>query len=76
MLADIAADVRLRHLPVIILTSFAARRDILSLYSLRASSYIVKPVNFKRFQQTIRALHQYWFSAVMLPGDSSETSAA
>lgn len=75
VLADIAADEHLRHLPVIILTTSAAQQDILGLYRLRASSYIVKPVDFGHFQQTIRSLHEYWFGVATLPGDGPGVSA-
>ncbi|MGH8500947.1 MAG: response regulator [Gammaproteobacteria bacterium] len=74
VLTEIAADERLRHLPVIILTTSAAQRDIIGLYRLRANSYIVKPIDFARFQHTIRSLHEYWFGVVALPGDEPEAS--
>lgn len=75
VLAEIATDENLRHLPVVILTTSAAQRDVIGLYRLRASSYIVKPVDFGRFQQAIRSLHEYWFGVVTLPGEEPEASA-
>jgi two-component system response regulator len=67
VLGEITADEGLRHLPVVILTTSAEEREILKLYQLRASSYIVKPVDFDQFLRVIRSLHDYWFTVVVLP---------
>ena len=67
VLAELVADERLRHLPVVILTTSAEEREILNMYRLRCSSYIVKPIDFKEFQRLIRLITEYWFTAVALP---------
>ncbi len=70
VLAAIAADEGLRHLPVVILTTSEAEADILQSYRLRASSYIVKPVDFDQFSRVIQMITDYWFTIVALPGDA------
>ena len=67
VLAAIVADPALSHLPVIILTTSDSEGDILSMYRLRCSSYITKPVNFDRFVKIVRSLTDYWFTVVVLP---------
>lgn len=67
VLGEIAADARLSHLPVVILTTSADEQDILKMYKLRCSSYIVKPVDFVQFQRVITEFTNYWFSIVVLP---------
>jgi two-component system response regulator len=67
VLAEIVADEKLRHLPVVVLTTSAAERDILDMYKLRCSSYIVKPVDFPQFLRVIRDLGEYWLTVVALP---------
>ncbi len=67
VLEQFSADENLRHLPVVILTTSADERDILQMYRLRCSSYIVKPVDFIQFQRVINELTNYWFSVVVLP---------
>lgn len=67
VLIELAADPKLVHLPVVILTTSAEEQEILSMYRLRCSSYIIKPVDFERFLHIIRLLSEYWFSAVALP---------
>jgi len=67
VLEQIAADPKLNHLPVVILTTSADEQDILKMYQLRCSSYIVKPVDFIQFQRVINEFTNYWFSVVILP---------
>lgn len=74
-LAEIALDEHLRHLPVVILTTSAEEQEILKMYQLRASSYIVKPVDFDRFQRVIQSLHEYWFTVVVLPPEQRHYDA-
>jgi len=67
VLAAIAADANLRQLPVVILTTSAAEQEILKMYQLRCSSYIIKPVDFEQFVRVIRLFADYWLEVVVLP---------
>ena len=67
VLAEIARDERLRHLPVVVLTTSSAESDILAAYMLRCSSYIVKPMDFHQFAAAVQAIANYWFTVVALP---------
>lgn len=49
-----------RSIPVVMLTSSKESPDIKRCYMLGANSYIVKPVNFEQFADSIRCLGQYW----------------
>jgi len=49
-----------RAIPVVMLTSSAENPDIRRCYALGANSYIVKPVNFEGFAESIRSLGFYW----------------
>jgi two-component system, chemotaxis family, response regulator Rcp1 len=66
-LTAINDDAALIHTPVIVLTTSAAEIDVLKMYKLRCSSYIVKPVKFERFVQVIAKLGDYWLAFVSLP---------
>lgn len=67
VLAEISADENLRHFPVVILTTSSEEQEILKMYELRCSSYIIKPVNFEQFVRVIRQFADYWLEVVVLP---------
>lgn len=50
----------LKRLPVIMLTSSKAPQDVNRAYELGANSYLVKPVAFEAFVNTVKALEAYW----------------
>lgn len=60
VLKRIKADERTRVIPVVMVTSSAEGRDIAETYKLGANSYIVKPVAFERFSETVAAAGFYW----------------
>lgn len=67
VLAEVVADTTLAHLPMVILTTSAEEREILTMYRHRCNSYIVKPIDFDQFVQMMRLLGEYWFTLVTLP---------
>jgi CheY-like chemotaxis protein len=60
VLKRIKADERTRVIPVVMVTSSAEGRDVTASYELGANSYIVKPVEFERFSETVAAAGFYW----------------
>ncbi len=72
VLAEISRDEILRRLPVVILTTSAAEEEILKMYKLRCSSYIIKPVDFNQFSRVIQSFSDYWFTVVILPPSLSK----
>jgi two-component system, chemotaxis family, response regulator Rcp1 len=67
VLAEIKGDPRLKVVPVIVLTSSAAERDILESYERHANAYVTKPIDIDEFLGTVRALEGFWLSVVRLP---------
>ncbi len=57
----------LQHIPVVILTSSEAERDILQSYKLHANCYITKPIGIEQFVEVIKSIEDFWFSIVKLP---------
>lgn len=67
VLSEIVKDDRLKHLPVVVLTTSHEAGDIHKMYGLRCSSYITKPVNFENFVKVIGELAGYWLTVVVTP---------
>jgi CheY-like chemotaxis protein len=71
LLAEIKADAELRLIPVLVLTTSEADRDVIGAYSSHANSYITKPIDFNRFIEIVRGITNYWFVLVKLPPKDS-----
>lgn len=67
VLRKVKTDAALSQIPVVILTTSEAERDIVECYSLGANSFIAKPIDVDQFMRAIHALQSYWFSIVKLP---------
>jgi len=60
-LRQIKEDERLKQIPVVILTTSEAERDIIDSYKLQASGYVHKPVTLEEFKEAMQKLKEYWF---------------
>jgi len=67
VLKVLKGDPRAKVIPTVILTSSKEERDLLECYQLGANSYIVKPVDFEKFQAAIQSLGSYWLLFNHLP---------
>jgi two-component system response regulator len=63
----IKEDVRLKRIPVIVLTTSADERDIQGCYQMGANTYVQKPVSFEGLIEAIKRLKAYWFEIALLP---------
>lgn len=66
-LQEIRADIELKHLPVVMLTTSNRDIDILESYRLGVNAYLTKPVLDSEFIKTIQQLENFWFELVVLP---------
>lgn len=66
VLEQIQNDDKLRHIPVVVLTTSQQEKDIQQCYDSGASSYIVKPVGIDDFIRMIHCIDEYWFDIVRL----------
>ncbi|HYW58858.1 MAG TPA: response regulator [Polaromonas sp.] len=76
VLAEIVKDEKLKHLPVIVLTTSHEAKDIERMYSLRCNSYITKPVDFNNFVTAVSQIAGYWLTLVVLPDAAKHSDGA
>ncbi|NLV27503.1 MAG: response regulator [Methanomicrobiales archaeon] len=60
VLKSIRKDKRTKTLPVVVFTSSDQESDIGETYKYGVNSYVVKPVQFEKYAETIRDLINYW----------------
>jgi two-component system response regulator len=67
VLAEIKSDPRLRHIPVVILTTSAAESDVARSYDLAANCYVTKPVGLDDFFRVVGTIERFWREVATLP---------
>lgn len=60
-------DEKLRSIPVVILTTSSAEKDIIDSYNGHANCYILKPVKLESFLSVVQSIENFWISIVTLP---------
>ena len=69
VLREMKSDARLRMIPVVMMTSSREEGDLLESYELGVNSYVVKPVDFGEFAETIAQVGMDWMIANQAPGE-------
>jgi CheY-like chemotaxis protein len=67
VLTEIKADPALSSIPVVVLTSSEAERDIAHAYALHANCFVTKPIGLDQFIEIVRSIEQFWLTVVKLP---------
>ena len=67
VLAEIKTDDELKTIPVLILTTSQAERDIYETYDLHANGYITKPIDLDEFADVVASIKNFWFGTARLP---------
>lgn len=60
VLKTIKGDLELKSIPVVVLTTSEADKDVAKAYLNHANSYLVKPVGFEDFRKLMDDLGFYW----------------
>jgi CheY-like chemotaxis protein len=60
VLRQLKARPETRAIPVVVMTSSNEERDVLEAYRLGVNSYVVKPVAFEAFLETVSKIGLYW----------------
>ncbi|MDQ6964366.1 MAG: response regulator [Mariprofundales bacterium] len=72
VLAKIKQQPTLKRVPVVILTTSQADRDIVQSYNLSANAYVIKPLDFDQFMTIIRETAQFWLTIAVLPNGRTD----
>jgi len=67
VLSEVKADPALASIPVVVLTSSEAERDIAHAYALHANCFVTKPIGLDQFIEIVRSIEQFWLTVVKLP---------
>jgi len=62
VLSEIKADENLKRIPVVVLTTSRADRDIVTSYDLNANCYIVKPADIDQFFEAVHSAEHFWLT--------------
>ena len=67
VLTEVKKNPKFKLIPVVVLTTSDAERDILESYRLLANCYITKPFEFDEFVESVKILGNFWLGKVKLP---------
>lgn len=68
VLQEVKNDDRVKHIPVIMLTTSSSEKDISLSYKYHANCYITKPVEVFKFLEAVNAIEHFWLQIVSLDG--------
>ncbi len=67
VLRQVKGSALLKAVPVVVMTSSNEERDVVESYRLGVNSYIVKPVAFEAFLDTVSQIGLYWVLTNRVP---------
>ena len=67
VLAVIKADVALRSIPVVVLSTSQSEEDVVAVYKLHANCYVAKPADLDAFLLAIQSIEEFWLRTARLP---------
>lgn len=67
VLAEVKGDPKLRTIPILMLTTSKAERDVQACYDLHANCYLNKPLDLDQFMDLMAVVEQFWLQSVLLP---------
>ena len=75
VLAKMKADPELRRIPVVVMSSSSAEKDLARAYDAQISAYLVKPSNLDDYFNAIRSVKELWFHVIALPPKEHKAQA-
>lgn len=66
VLETVKTDPDLRAIPVIVLTTSSADRDVEEVYAQHANAFVSKPLDLDRFLEVMSVIQTFWFDVAEL----------
>lgn len=66
-LKEVKEDKDLRRIPIIILTTSAADKDLFNAYNFHANAYLTKPLDLHDWDDLVQGLTHFWLKLVKYP---------
>jgi CheY-like chemotaxis protein len=60
VLKTIKSDPKLKRIPVIMMTSSKEERDLIESYENGSNAYVIKPIDFDQFTDSVKQLGLFW----------------
>jgi CheY-like chemotaxis protein len=60
VLRNMRGDPELKHVPVVMVTSSREEQDLVHSYELGVNAYVVKPVDFQKFVESVKQIGMFW----------------
>lgn len=67
LLQELKADESLKLIPVVVLITSDAEKDIVESYELQASCYVTKPVKQDEFSNILSQMQDFWLPIIKYP---------
>ena len=76
VLGQIKSDLRFKHIPVVMFTASREESDVSRSYQLGANAYVVKPVDFQEFSDTLKRVGEFWAAVNQPPPNAMPAGTA
>jgi len=67
VLVEVKDNPEWRRIPVVIMTSSSAEKDIYNAYMHHANCFVTKPLDADKFLAAVRSIEDFWLTVVRLP---------
>jgi len=64
-------DDKLKSIPIIVMTSSSAPKDIQECYERYANCYIIKPFDLTKYMDIAKQIESFWANLAQLPGKTA-----
>lgn len=67
ILAEIKADLALKRIPIVILTTSGNEEDVFKSYHLQGNCYVIKAQDLEQLATIVKRIEEFWLEIVTLP---------